>query len=322
MKGSRKVLFAGLLGLSMLLVIGSSCKKKRAFNEEDAQDTVDARLAQGECDEIVKDVNTVIMEQFLLRGKSAESQGSPGTSTTSICGVSLDTTGLTGGVITINYLGTNCYGRIRSGSVKFSILGYPLKKWKHQGCTLRIEYNNYKLTRVNDGKGVTLQGTQTLVNESGNTWFELWYLNSAPLVYHLKGDGLRVTFENEDYAKLNMSRRMTFTATNYVTTCKAEGTGSADGKSNLELWGQARKGESFYSEILTPVVWKTSCGSNAPIAGETLMSVSGKEHQLHCYFAVDTEGNDASGTDTPCPFGWKVIWKYKKKTKNRVFSYY
>jgi hypothetical protein len=303
-----------------LLVL--SCKKKRAYNEDDAQDTVDARFVQAECDEVVKDVNTVIMEQFLLRGKTGSAEAKPGKPSTSICGVLLDTSQVTSGIMSINYTGANCFGRIRTGSVRFSIRDYPLKKWKNQGAVITIEYLSYRLQRVSDGKTITLTGTQTLTNESGGTWYELWYLNQPNVVYHLVGEGLKIGFDQVDVAKFSMDRRMTYTYAAPNTACSVSGNGTADGHGSLENWGYNRKGDKFYSEVKRPYVWKTQCGSVAPVEGEVEIILDGKAHTLNSFYGVDKDGNDVSGSTNPCPFGWKVTLKYKKKSRYLTFSYY
>jgi hypothetical protein len=299
-----------------------SCKKKRAFNEEDALDTAEARVTQGESDEVLKDVNTVIMEQFLLRGKNGEINGVTSSGPTSVCGVAIDTSQLAGGVVSLLYDGSNCYGKSRSGTIKISMLGYPLVKWKHVNCTLRVEFVDLKIHRSSDGKTYLLKGTQYYVNESGGTWYDLWYLSQPKLVYRITGDGFRVTFDNDDFAKFSFSRRVTFTYSNSVTFCQVEGIGTIDGRGGLENWGQNRDGESFTSEVTSPYTWCTACGAIAPISGEVVIRVHNKEHALISSYGVDQSGNSLSGSMNPCPFGWKVKWSYKNKTKTQVFSYY
>jgi hypothetical protein len=309
----------------MLLWSFSACKKKQAFKNENGQVTVDNRVTQGENDEAIKDVNIVIMEQNVLRGKSSGTQA-PYTATTSICGVKLDTTGLLkgtgpGGIIILNYTGEECYGRIRTGSIKVTLMDYPLKKWKNAGSVLRIDYTAYKVTRTSDSRSVQFDGTQYLTNESGGSWFDLWFLSQPSVVYTLKGSDLKSSFDGGVNALYSFDRKLTFTFSNDVTTCTVEGLGTADGRSNLENWGQTRDGDRFTTQVSKPYVWKTRCGAIAPLSGEVIIKVDGKDFDRKCKLGVNQSGSPV-GLDGECPFGYEMEWSYKKRTNSRLFGYY
>lgn len=318
----NKILRTGTVFLVLLLIFISSCKKKRAFDDENAQDAVDIRFTQGECDEVIKDINTVIMEQFLLRGKNSEALEATEGSTTSVCGVVLDTAQVTKGVITLNFNGSNCSGRNRSGSVKVTILGFPLKKWKHMGCTLVVEYLAYKVTLPSSGNSINITGTSYLMNESGGTWYELWYLNEPSVTNRMTGDALKVVFNDGLYGKFSFDRRLTFTYKNNVTTCKVEGLATANNRSMAENWGMTPRNENFVSQVVTPYVWKTSCGPIAPLSGVVVVKNSEREYELKNFFGVSSYGDDLKGIDVPCPYGWKTTWSRKNKTNSRIFSYF
>jgi hypothetical protein len=320
------------LTASIMLV---SCKKKKAFKDEDGQVTVDNRMTQGENDEAIKDINIVILEQSFLRGKSASPQTIL-TGTTSICGINLDTTGIAkdpagpggvimqqpGGTIVLNYTGTECYGRIRSGSIKVAIVDYPVKKWKNTGCVLRIDYTAYKVTRTSDGKSIQFDGTQYLTNVSGGSWFDLWFLNQPSVTYDLTGENLKITFDGGQSAIYNFNRRMNFTYSGNYVTCSVQGLGSSDGRSNLQNWGETRKNTLFTSQITDPLIWKTECGAMAPLAGEIIVREDGKDFDLKCKMGTDKTGEPLGLNAGECPFGYELSWSYKKRTNTRVFGYY
>lgn len=305
--------------LVLMLLVWAGCKKKRAFNEESGQATVDARMAQGENDEVVKDINIAIMEDFLLRGRLMGEAGGMGETATSICGVKLDTSKVSSGILVLNYTGVNCYGRTRSGKVKITVEGYPVKKWKHPGCSIIIEYLAYTVVRASDGKSIKLEGTQNIVNESGNTWFDLWYNSVPQVVYRLKGSDLKLTYDGRETATMSVDRRMTFTYANNVTTCRIDGMGSYGDASGLENWGQTTEGPVYTSRVISSPVWRTECGAMAPVAGEVWIKVEGKEFDLKCFYGTDDQGEAYSSA---CPFGWKVEWSRKKRTNTRIFGYY
>ena len=54
----------------LVLFVTISCKKKKAFKEEDGQTPVDTRMMQGQNEEVLQDINTAIMEQSLIDRKS------------------------------------------------------------------------------------------------------------------------------------------------------------------------------------------------------------------------------------------------------------
>jgi hypothetical protein len=302
--------------LLMFATLTVGCKKKKAFNEESAQSTVDARSAQGESDEVIKDVNIAVMEDALLRGRSVESAMS---ATTSLCGVDLDISKVATGILTLKYNGSSCFGRTRTGSVRITIVGYPLTKWKNKGAVMRLEYIKYKMLRSSDGKSVELNGMQELKNESGNTWYELWFLAEPNVVYSVTGNEMTALFDGNSSAVFSFSRRMTYTFANEVITCRVEGTGSTGGRSAVENWGQTRDGEEFTTSVTEPYVWKTECGAMAPVSGEVSVQVAEKEFDLKCFFGTDSNGDKFS---EKCPFGWRVEWSRKKRTNTRVFGYY
>jgi hypothetical protein len=302
--------------LLVLATVLAGCKKKQEFNQETAQATVDNRFVMSEMDEVVKEVNTVVMEQFLLRGKVSGGSGATGNP---VCGAKTDTTSMLTGEVNINYDGSECFGRVRTGSVKFTINGYPLKKWKQPGTVITIEFRNYKVKRSSDTRVMQLSGTQRLTNLSGNTWFELWYLGQPSVVYNLAGEDMQVTYDESKIAIVNVNRKMTYTFANNITTCRIEGLGSFDGREQLENWGQGRDGLYYSNRVSSPMTWKTSCGAIALTGGESVLKLTEREYEMRCRYGIDEAGNSVSEV---CPFGWEVTWQRKSKTNSRKFGYY
>jgi len=306
-----------LLCLPLLLMIGS-CKKKRAFNEENGQAAEDIRSVQGQNDEVLADVNIAIIEQSLLRGRSS-SGAEVSISGTELCGVDVDTLRVYQGIIRLRYNGISCNSTRKTGEIIISIMEYPIKKWKHSGSTLRIDFVEFKVMHSN-GKSVQFDGTAYMVNESGGTWYEMRYLNASNLVQTHTANNLKVTLDGNNTAIFNFNRRLTFNYTNTVTICTMEGLGSSDGLNNLDNWGQNRDGNNFTTKVISPVVWKSTCGGNSPVEGEVSIAVENKDFEMNCLFGVNKDGEVVSD-NTNCPYGWKASWSYKKKTNKRVFAY-
>lgn len=302
--------------LPIFLVL-TACKKKRAFKEEDGQSAVDARMLQGHNDDLISDVNTVIIDQSLLRGRGA---GISGALADKLCGLDMDTSSVYQGIVKLNYDNQICDGYRKSGQVIITFTEYPLKKWKHQGTVVKLDFIGYTVFDMASQKSVRMDGTQYLTNLSGKTWYDLYYSYEPSVVQALTGENVKVTFNGSKVAIYNFNRKMTFTYSNNLITCKVEGLGSFDGKNELENWGQNVDGDYFTSQILSPIVWRSDCGGRKPVEGEVAVKVDVKSFELKCRYAVDAEGNDVSGSDS-CPFGWKMTWSYKRKTSTRVFSY-
>lgn len=309
------------LALIALCVLFGSCKKKRAFKEEDAQITADVRMVQGQIDDVLKDINIVIMNRSLLRGKPDGGAGDEG-GKLSACGFRIDTSVANQGIISLRYDSSSCNGVKRMGTVMFSIQSYPTQKWKHQGCVMKIDFTAYKGSRISDGRNIQLNGSVYLTNYSGKTWYDIVYYYEPSISQILTGNGITATFGGSETSVFNFNRRMTYTFSkkDSVVSCSIDGLGSSDGEENLENWGQGRQGQSFCSRVDATLLWKSSCSANVLYSGEEVFVVADKEFDIHSTFGVDENG-DAMTSNATCPYGWKASWSYKKKTKSRVLNY-
>ncbi|MBA3663892.1 MAG: hypothetical protein H0W61_06750 [Bacteroidetes bacterium] len=325
---NTKSLFNSALIVAIALTLGlSSCKKRKAFKEEDGQTSEDSRTAQSENDASISDVNTEIGNNTLLHGRlvtpseAAQVQKALGVTAAAY---TIDTTGAYTGTIKINYNGTTVNNRTRTGSIRLTIIDYALgKRWKNPGCVVKVDYLAYKVTRASDGKSVQLDGTQNVTNISGSSWFELLFLPAHPsIITSVTGTGLNVTFDGSKTAVYNINRKFTYSLPNGILTCTGEGIGSSDGVSNLENYGTTRDGDSFTSEVTTPIVWNWTCGAWAPIQGEVNIKVQDKEFTLKCLFGTDASGNAVAVGSNSCPYGFKVQWSYKSKTNKKIFGYH
>ncbi|PBQ34443.1 hypothetical protein CNR22_22570 [Sphingobacteriaceae bacterium] len=302
--------------LVTLVICSVSCKKKKAFKNENGQGSEDVRSVQAQSDEVARDLNTAIKEQPLLRGGVPTNQAVR----TQICGAEIDTLSVANGVIRLHYLGATCNGVKKTGTIVATLTDYPTTKWKNQGCSLKIEFLSYKVIQSN-GKLVQFDGTAYMKNLSGNTWYEMMNgLTASSLIQTQMTEGLVVTYDGNNTAVFNMNRSLTYNYTGSVTSCRIEGLGSSEGKSNLDNWGQDRIGNNFTTEINSALVWKSNCGINSLTAGEQTLQVEGKEYDMKCIFAVNESGSLVSDENT-CSYGWKASWTYRRKTNTRVFAY-
>ncbi len=324
MKKNKLIYSLCALMLTSALVF-TSCKKKKAFKNEDGQSSTDNRNVQTENDNATNEINTEVGNNTLLHGRSSNTSGINALHNVlgiTATGYSVDATNAAMGSIQINYDGTTISNRTRTGSIKLTIQNYPTKKWKDVGCILKVDYLGYKVTRASDGKSVELNGTQNITNESGGSWWELlWLKTQTSLATSVTGSNLNVTFEDGKTAVYNINRKFTYTLPAGILTCTGEGIGSSDGLSSLENYGTTRDGDAFTSQVSTPIVWNWTCGWWAPTQGAVDIKVADKEFSLKVTFSVDKDGNSVAAPANSCSYGWKVEWTHKKKTNKKVFGY-
>ncbi len=322
MKTTKLILTTTTILMCGALVF-TSCKKKKAFKEEDGQTTVDNRDVQSENDAANTDINDIVATSS-LKGKNAGTYNAHGV-TGNVQDAVIDSVNISTGVILISFNGTAHNNRSRSGQIRLTLLNYPTTEWKDAGAIMKVDFINYKVTRVSDGKFVILNGSQNLVNVSGTTWWDLFFTSAhASIITEVKENGdLNVTFSDNKTAIYHINRRITYSwITGFIFQCKAEGIGSHESLSGLENYGTTRDGDTFTSQVTTPIVWTSSCGWWAPVAGTVDVKVDSKEFNLIVTFAVDKDGNLETATAAkPCAYGWKVEWKHKNKTKKKIFGY-
>jgi hypothetical protein len=314
-----------LLALSAAVIATSltftSCKKKEDKVDETGQTSTDSRQAISENDLSIQDINTTIKDIPLMNGRQKPASAK---TTTLSCGLSVDTLGIHTGTVKLNYDGiTVCNNRKRSGSIKLTIIGYSsTHHWKDAGCVMKVDYLNYRVTRASDGEYIELNGTQMLTNISGGTWWELYTFTQPNLASSVTGTNLSVNFNGAGTATYNINRKFTYTlSSTYILSCTGEGIGSSGSLNNLENYGTTRDGDAFTSEVSTPIVWNSTCGSWAPLAGKLSIKVPSKGLLLDCLFGVNSSGTSISVGANQCAYGWKLDWIYGPNTGTKTIGY-
>lgn len=303
-----------------LLLTFSSCKKKDEDPkvDENGQASTDSRQAISEDDASIDDINKSISDYPLMHGRTA----SPN-QVAAICGLTVDTVGSYTGTIKLNYDGiTVCNNRKRGGSIKLTILNYATgQRWKMAGCILKVEYLAYKVTRASDGQYIEFNGIQNLTNISGGTWYDLFVATQPNLVSSVTGTNLNVKFNGTATAVYNIHRKFTYTWANSVLTCSGEGIGTSGGINNLENYGTTRDGDVFTSQVTTPILWNTTCGWGAPLAGHLIIKVASKNFDLDCLYGVNASGTPVTVGANQCAYGWKLTWTAGTTSQNKVIGY-
>jgi hypothetical protein len=201
--------------------------------------------------------------------------------------------------ITITYNGTNCSGtRTRTGVV---VLSVPLNvHFKDAGATLTVSIQNLKITRIANGKSITINGSEVLTNVSGGLLKNLASLGT--ITHTITSAGLSITFDNATQRTWMVALQRVFTYNNgiVITTSGTHTDGNITG---IAEWGINRFGNPFVTAITEPLVIRQDC---------SFRLVSGQvTHQRLVANIVVTFGLDSTGNPTTCPAGvyyYKAVW--------------
>lgn len=288
-----------LLGAFLVLAL-NGCKKDEDpevySGAEERTHSADESQMSTETDQVLSET-----EDLYALG-SAGMGGSGKTSMMVPCGATLDSVPATKTYI-LTFDGTTaCVNgtRTRQGTITLQLV--TGNQWQDVGAELQITYTNYKVTRLSDGKTLTLNGTHTIVNTTGGLVPQMQ--DSGPNIIRNVTGNLALTFDDATQRTWNVSVQRTWTKANGVWTVSTAGQGTAGGHSNLSQWGTTRFGGLFYVETQQPVVANSTCGWFKPISGRKL-------HHRPVRSVTVTLGVDANGnanTSSNCAYGFKVEW--------------
>jgi len=293
---SLLVILIAIVGFSM-----TSCKKdKNTTSSVDPasmqQLANDENQVQNASDEALKDVNAFLSGSAL---KSTESIP---------CNANIDTVSIANDTITIlmDYHGLNCaQNRIRTGQIEIK------KKvgthWFQAGATIIFRHINFKITKVNGGKSITLNGTKTHENVTGGVLSDLGN-GTVTTIIHKTWGVETVTFSDNTTKIWNVARQQTFTgvaSTNSVVMT-LDGFGTQDNYTGLVVWGVNRQGENFYTQITQSVVLRQACDWD-PCAGIKIHQIPSDSKSATLTFGFDSNNQPITGTE--CPAKYKLDWQ-------------
>lgn len=289
----------------------TSCKK--------AASSADIGSAQDN-NNVSQHMNAAVDDAANSAGNSSAAGKTSSTNAWTLQGATIDSTQIATGTIVIIYDGvTPVDGRFtRSGTLTLTLVGYPTTHWKDAGAVLDMAFSNVKYTNIVTGNQYTYNGTTQIVNTSGGlAWRILAGLDQGTVIHNHKstGTGVSVTFPDASVRSWNFNRVRTYTNTaGAISVSLAAGGGSEGGYTNVDAWGTNRKGNQFYNQIVTPIVFNNSCNSDYrdPVSGEDQHHVGG--FSLDVLFGV----NSAGIVTTTCPdYGYKVTYT---NSRNQSYS--
>ena len=307
MKKRVQFLLAAVLMISVTFI---GCKKSDSSSttNDDAALTAHSEDQNGfsqATDEIANDGNNAISGYAAFQGRPGDANGTNGVAVLPCNATAvLDSAG---GVrrLTITYNGLNCAGtRTRTGVVVYSI---PLaQRWRDTGAVITMSVQNLVITRVSDGKSITVAGTATVTNVSGGRVFDLGQPGGPTSITHaIASTGMTITFDNGSARSWQIAKQRVFTYANGSIVITTTGTYNDGTYSNISEWGTNRFGNAFVTTISQPMVIRESC--------QWRLTSGQITHYKLAATIVATFGLDSAGNPTTCPgpgvpYYFKIVW--------------
>lgn len=215
--------------------------------------------------------------------------------------------------IIITYNGANCWGnRIRTGTVVISI---PIGvRWRDSGAVVTVSIQNLKITRVRDGKTITLNGAYTYTNVTGGLLIDLPTLGT--ITHTINADSVTIQFADSATRVWSVAKQRVFTYNDGIVVTTT-GTHSDGTNTDVAIWGVNRYGYSFETLITQPMVIAQSCDSRL---------TSGQTETIRPALTLTiTYGLDSDGNPTGCPgtgyYYYKAVWVINGKTYTFIAPY-
>jgi len=264
-------------------------------NDQTIHSSDESRVSSG-TDDMADDANAIIDNTASFNGRPAGAAFLPLPCNADF---TLDSTA-TLRRLTVVFHGSNCYGTTtRTGLL---VLTMPLvQHWGDAGAVLTTEAHDLKITRVADGKSITINGTSTITNVTGGLLYQL--ATVGPIIHQLASNGISITFDNGTQSTWQMARRRTFSYNNGIVVT-VTGTHTDGSFTDISEWGTDRFGGAFTTRITQPLSVRQDCNFRL-VGGEVLNTGTWGT-------IVSTFGLDATGAPvTACPSGFfyfKAVW--------------
>ncbi len=289
------------IGVILIAVIGltfAGCKKEKQKDltpdsSSMQQLSKDDNVMENASDEALNDVNN------LLSGGSLKSTNFwP-------CNATIDSTSVINDTITfyITYNGSNCDSTLnRTG--KIEIKKKVGTHWHDMGATVIVTLIDFHITKVSNGKSITLNGTKNFQNVTGGF---IWQLgNQYPSIVHKIWGAMQVTFDDNTTRTWNIARQRTFTGTMGHLLMTIDGFGAEGSYNKLVVWGINRNGENFYTQITQSVVFRQTCNWN-PCSGIKIHQIPSDDKKATITFGYNNNNEPMVGDE--CPTKYRLDWQ-------------
>lgn len=285
--------------IALFFIAFTACKKESSdtdVNETEftVQSDDQSRFTQ-ETDEVADEINGAIESSPSLQGK--------GTGTQALCNATVVIDSISNPrSVTITYNGLNCSGtRIRTGVVKATIPAGV--QWKHAGAVLTVTITNLKITRVSDGKYITINGIKHITNVTGGRLSDLPAMGT--IIHTIGSNNMSIKFDTSNAQRLwNIARKRTFTFNAGNVNITTTGNHTLGNNNKVAEWGINRFGNAFVTSIEEPLTVRSSCNFR--------LTNGRVRHELLGRDLTVTFGLNAQGNPTTCPganpYYMKLVW--------------
>jgi len=203
MKLNLRFALAAALAISVSFMSCKKTDKNTADSTDLATHSDDQSRVSSANDDVANDANNISDHEAAFNGRP----GSPSSIMGQLpCNATyiLDSTA-TDRRLTITYNGLNCQGNhTRTGTVTLTM---PLgQHWADQHAVLTIQTTDLHITRVSDGKSITIAGTQTITNATGGR-VGMLTTGSPAIVHEIASPGITVTFDNGSQRNWQVAKR-------------------------------------------------------------------------------------------------------------------
>lgn len=308
---TKRFLMKSMVAVAFTAFLVTGCKKKEDVNPDTPTEEAsspktnanDQTNVDQQTNESIDDVNKILNDN-------------PNTRTELPCNVTIDSSALmTQGLIKLTYHGLSCdLQRNRTGVISLQLpfdksINKPVR-WTAVGAYVQLTYENFKVTRVSDGKSVTINGKLTATNVTGGGAFDVILLNKT-VTHDLRG-GFTITFDDGTTRAWAIARTRSYKPTLGTIVLEDSGDTVINGK-KVSYWGKNRANEEFSvsitQSIATEIVTANICRLYRPYQGIVELNTTVAAATVKS--ATITYGVDASGTQVTgaaCPYGYKFNW--------------
>lgn len=316
---TKRFLMKSAVAMAFFAFVITGCKKENnnpnttatsAKTNANDQTNVDQQT-----NETVDDVNKILNDN-------------PNTRTELPCNVTIDSSLLMSqGLIKLTYHGKSCdLQRERTGVISLQLpydksINKPIG-WSVKGAYVQLTYDNFKVTRVADGKSVTFNGKLTATNVTGGN---IWSVILQQVVTHDLRGGLTITFDDGTSRAWAVARTRSYKPALGVIVCEDSGDTVINGK-KVSYWGKNRANEEFSvaitQSIATEIYTLNICRLYRPYQGIVELnttSASATVKSATITYGVDSNGTQVTGT--ACPYGYKLNWTDANGAQQLIIRY-
>ena len=320
----KTITLIGALILSCALTFVVSCSKSNSAADDtnaQSQNASDDARVNSELENVSNEANSAVSGAKAFSGAKVE--GIVGINTFA-CDVTAKYDSTLGSV-TLSYDSSACSLMFRrTGSITISMPGFGNgTRWKDKNATITIAFNNYKVTRLSDGKSITFNGSKSITNLTGGLIPTLAY-NASPVQHKITTNNLSITFDDGTQRKWSVYQIRTWSnigPTSPVFQVQISSDTIVNGLSNVTMWGTNRLGNNFYVQLTNALTANSSCGWYKPTSGVRV--ITGISHVITETFGVDLlTGNPIGYTGTCVAEGFRINWtNANNQSKQVIFSY-